>query len=324
MMLMLEGHAVAFSIAFYCGKKWFSVPHTSHSGTWIHFDRLCELLSSSGNPLTQSQIYRKLYSVIVSVLPLSPRQNSACICIDLTLSDFRSEPGDVANFPRYQSRNPLSLSLYSQNNKTLSFIPLAQSFSEQFTNFSANIRRKIRKAHANEVQIISGNTELFEDFYSIYRNNIHRLGSLGLPKKFLNSVVATYNYGSALIFLAIKNDQCLGSAILLTFGTFAENTWFASSPQGNKLYVTYALHNAMIQAAIEAHCTLYSFGRSTDGGPVHAFKKQWGTRDETIFLNSNTALPFDTGKHKLLNRIVRILPVFFSKSFDGIVARHIY
>jgi hypothetical protein len=169
-----------------------------------------------------------------------------------------------------------------------------------------------------------GGLELVNQFYAVYRENIHQLGSFALPVKFFQNLLEKYDFGSARIILASYQGRNVGAAVYLDFLEYAENGWFASLWKANSLYVTYALHNKMINLAIQNNCKKYSFGRSTVNSSVHYYKKQWGGTDEPLYFNS-TSKTTNSGKlYEVASPVIKKLPRTLVSVFDWPVSRFIY
>ena len=66
---------------------------------------------------------------------------------------------------------------------------LKDDMEEQWMGLSSNLRRKVNKAQENGINVISGNEELLDDFYSVYSKNIARLGSLAYSKRYFAELI---------------------------------------------------------------------------------------------------------------------------------------
>lgn len=117
---------------------------------------------------------------------------------------------------------------------------------------TAGPARKIRKALKNGLETRACGTELFDDFYSIYRENIKRLGSFGLPPMFFELLLSNYRRGEAVVVVCYHNGFVIGASILLTFAGYAENLCFATARHFNRLYISYLLHYTMLCRAQQA------------------------------------------------------------------------
>ncbi|MDO9512976.1 MAG: GNAT family N-acetyltransferase [Bacteroidales bacterium] len=182
------------------------------------------------------------------------------------------------NIAEAEIRLPQEASLPEQP-KTASWLHLEKSYDLTFKHFSSNLRRKIRKASKNEFKVWQGGIELLPDFWKVYVHHMNDLGSAALPMYWFRHLLNEYAGGYAGIFLVAKYGKVVGAAFNLEYQGFYENCWFVTDMKAQKEYASYLLHDRMIHHAILLEAKTYSFGRSSTGGGVHQFKKQWGTTD---------------------------------------------
>ncbi len=325
----LNGNPVTHFQALKIREFWVSLPHFDHGGLWINTKKLTDfILNTTGISLTEERLHQFLLNTIQQVLNKIFEQNlkSKLVNIKLEESDLVGMDGHIAgnNSVALKCRSKYPLLSYHVNNKVLSTINLQASIETQMETFSGNVRRKIRKASKNGIKIKIGGAELLGEFFSVYRKNIHQLGSFGLPQKFFSNLIGTYEFGLSKVIIAEYNGKNIGAAIYFDFLAYAENAWFASLQEANHLYVTYALHNEMIKMAIENQCRMYSFGRSTRDSGVHRYKKQWGASDETLYINSTSKINDSGPLQKLAGPVIKILPQSLVRVFDSPVSKIIY
>lgn len=318
----LKGEVVGLFMASFTGKEWFSFPHFSHAGFSVNKARIVELAQTA---LDHRRLMFSLRHIFSGVLKEIDKPEGILhleyMLTDTILSSINSkDPGpDVLS-----SRDVFPLVTGQEFFKTLSILGLEKEVALQLKGFSTAVRRKIRKAAKNGIDIRMGGAELLPDFYRVYRRGIHRLGSLGLPRKFFDRLLKDYGFGTVRVAVASLNGKPCGAGILLTYGSFAENPWFASDSTGNHHYVTYLLHQAFIEEAIKEGCSVYSFGRSTRGGPVEKYKHQWGCQEIPLYYNSLGQGAAIKGKTRLLQTLIRMLPQELAMWLDEPVARRIY
>lgn len=324
LLFLADEKPVGWFAALNTGKEWFSLPHYNNGA-------FCLDKPAIESWLVKHQVSAPIdgpwfFNHFVNKEEYFQRIQSASNLIVITLepNDFKIilQP-EQPNF-RLRHRNYLPLSVNRLDHKTDSLLYLKESMDAQMNAFPAGINYKIRKALRNGVTTRTGGAELLNDFYQVYRQNIYHLGSFGLPKHFFEVLMNDYSGGKAQIVIADYHGKQVGGAILLTWLHFAENPWFATNRSHNHLYTSYLLHYEMMKSAIGAGCRIYSFGYSTKGSGVHRYKQQWGTTERTIFLNSNHPIADQLGKMQYLRRIIRKLPLPFTKLFDHYIATKYY
>ena len=324
LLFLADEKPVGWFAALNTGKEWFSLPHYNNGAFWLDKNGLNRWLMTHQVSVQVDESW--FFNRFVNRNEYFQRINSAGNLIIITLEpdDFKLiiKPGKP-NF-RLGHRSYLPLSASRLEHKTDSLLQLEASMDAQMNAFPSGISYKIRKALRNGVTTRTGGAELLDDFYQVYRQNIYHLGSFGLPKHFFEMLMQDYSGGKAQIVIADYDEKPVGGAILLTWLHYAENPWFATHRSHNYLYTSYLLHWEMMKSAIGAGCRIYSFGYSTKGSGVHRFKQQWGTTDRTIFLNSNHPIADQLRKMQYLRRIIRKLPLAFTKLFDNYIATKYY
>jgi lipid II:glycine glycyltransferase (peptidoglycan interpeptide bridge formation enzyme) len=239
-------------------------------------------------------------------------------------SSFLTEKYDFKSSEiRFKSRDFEALGAYSISNKTISFLPLQPDESAHLCALPSSVRYKILKADRNGIIIKTGGVELLDSFYPVYRQNIQRLGSFGLPKRFFYHLLTIAAERSA-VFIACQETKILGASILISLDNHAENPWFASSPEGNKKYATYAMHYAMQKMTITKGIPLYSFGSSTKDSGVEYYKRQWGTCEKTLYFNSSHPINNIGRIHSLLRPILKHIPYQLTMLLDNRVSFRVY
>jgi hypothetical protein len=210
--------------------------------------------------------------------------------------------------------------------KVSSWLSLSTDPDQQFKQFSANLRSKIRRGLRQNFDLLVGKEELLHDFYKTYARHMRYLGSGALSKKFFSNLLQHYNTqgGVARIYLLKKNNKTVGAAFSLVYEGFYENGWFATHPHWQKQYASYVLHHHMIQDAINMGCHTYSFGRSTRDSGVHQFKKQWNTTDIPLHWLSFPEPTINLRKQSWIRTLWKHLPYPIGNRFGNYIAKWIY
>lgn len=323
----IEDRLVAWISAVKIRNKWVSLPHFDHGSLWTDWNYLGSITKpqDKNSELFFHQLILSSFHDYLSTINKSETTNRH-IRIDMESSEFIgtlvSEKKQKSTHIEIRSKFPLLN--YHLTGKVIPMIQLGDSESSQLENFSGNVRRKIRKSAKNGIETLAGKEELLNEFYQVYRKNIHQLGSFALPFRFFKNLLSQYKQGTACIVLAKLGTKVVGASILITYLGFAENAWFASLKEFNRFYVTYALHHKMIDLSVGDQCKYYSFGRSTTNSSVHRFKQQWNTFDEQLFFNSTRSRIGLPGNHNYVHHLIKNLPLGFVRIFDEPVSRLIY
>lgn len=305
--------------ALYTARGWMSLPHFSYNAFWINTPLVTKALGVETGDEAMQVLRRRFCNSLPQGRP------DKDIFLYQELFPAATGEAEVPECLRLQSRGLYAPPGVADFGKTITRIsPLISEDGVRATGtLPSAVRRKISRAGRNGLSIRTGGEELLEDFYRVYRRNIHRLGSFGLPLRFFRILAKGYDFGLFRVLLAEYEGRCLGAAVLMSYGGYAENPWFASSEEGNALYVTYLLHHAMMEIAAEAGCHTYSLGRSTAGGSVEQYKKQWG--GETIPLYTVPAgSGIRPGTQILISRVLPLLPQKVAELFDETISNYYY
>lgn len=217
-----------------------------------------------------------------------------------------------------------SLDATLQSYKTASWLKLEHSMDVQMMKFSPNLRRKIRKAQKSGFIVKQGGTEFLRDFWNIYARHMDKLGSAALPISYYESMMQNYKEGITSIFLMYEQNKLIGAAFNLAYKGFYENDCFATLHSVQKKYASYLLHYHMINHAILLGCNTYSFGRSTTGGGVHQFKKQWGAADVPLIWAHYPNQKLNIRKQGWLQKTWRLMPWQLRSRLNPYLAKWFY
>jgi len=315
---------IAWFAALHTGKEWFSLPHFNNGAYWFHEK---EFNTATGNGQKEGCNKRSFYNHFI----LSGEWFNTIPTVDrlLIISLDEEDMNRAENLPNTKAtsikvRDNTVLSEHRLSHKVDSQLELKNTGEQQLASLPSAVRRKINKATRNGISIQTGGAELLSTYYAVYRKKIHELGSFALPFGFFELLLKEYNHGDIRLMIAYDKDKPIGCAVLMTFGHYAENPWFATLKSHNQLYVSYLLHWEMIKYAINAGCSIYSFGYSTMHSGVHHYKQQWGATDKPIHLNSNHPVSDKLEKKQYLRSIIKRLPMSFTKWLDQYIAQRYY
>lgn len=325
---LAEGKPIAILNAVKIKDTVFSLPHAdslgfSFSESQISISPIHQVSPSPHLPLSPSST--PALEIICELLPhsgLYDEMGTGLInkTIELTDEELVDKIKSTPLVRDIQIRSTLPLLKYRSSHKVISTLSLEGGYENVVEKLTANVRRKVNKALKNGVTVKAGHEDLLDDFYRIYRHNIHKHGSFGLPEAYYKNLSPL----DSMIFVAYLSDKPIGSALLTWMLDKSENTAFATLPEFNQLYTSYALHDAMINASVFLGCRTYSMGRCTPGSPVHKYKQQWGTVDEVLYYNSSMPLTDKISKYNFIRPVLKAMPLWLVQRFDHFVAKRIY
>ncbi|NQU33719.1 MAG: GNAT family N-acetyltransferase [Bacteroidetes bacterium] len=258
----------------FTGKAWVSMPHFSHGG----------LLNINGdNDFNPS-------SVIPSLITMLKDEASGFFIVPVKSLENKKDVSKENYFIRTSFENTGTEFIKSE--KVISHIRLANDIDEQWNSLSSNLRRKINKAN-NELVVKIDNEELLGDFHKVYTENISQLGSLTYGLGFFRDLVSCFKEDNNTLFVAYLNDKPIGSAMLVSYGNYFENLYFATTKKLRNTYVSDFLHWEMIKYSVNkikesgkkfSSESIYSFGRSTIDSGVYSYKNHWPVENQQVII----------------------------------------
>lgn len=306
-----QGKIVALLAFLKVGKRWVSLPHFDQGAVWFDHEFVGD----------QHIANEMLHQTVVLALQQAEKQmpfDRLNIEVPLQTTATAVTKPDT----QLLLRCTRIFSNYSDAGKVITEIELISKAGKTY-QMPAGPARKVRRAQKYGLQIRRGGIEILKDFYTVYRRNIAALGSVGMPLIFFENLITLYRNGIARVYVCYDRQRPVGSCILLTYGGYAENLWFATNRSVNHKYPAYLLHQAMIEDALSAECSFYSMGRSTAGGGVHRFKQQFGGSDNILYYNATPAI-HNSGSKELLKNIIRLIPYQIAMRFDRFAGTRFY
>lgn len=223
----------------------------------------------------------------------------------------------------YEIRSFDKLSKHYSDQKVISYLKLQDTVENQMKFFKSKLRSQIRKGAKNGLTAkVSGITQL-DNFYEVYSENMHRLGSPVLSKSFFQNILETYD-DKASVFIVYYNNIIIGGSIVLSNGKLDEVCWASTSSEYNYLSTNMFLYWEMIKHSVENKMTIFSFGRSTKDSSTLKFKKQWGVDQKQLYWNVNKEPNIEIKKMTYLQEIWKRMPLFVANFIGPIVSKRIY
>ncbi len=297
------------------GREWVSIPHGSVVG-----------MGSVGEGLEKKEKSRLVRKLVCSIEKEKGKREKSKGLVDLEMLNEwvgNEEQGLRQEKEQWQFRGFDPVGEYVYEDKVLGVIYPGTDPEEQFSAFSSNLRRKVRKAAKNGITVIHGREELLDDFYKVYSHNSHRLGSPFFKKDYYGGMLKAYPDKNARFFVAYIQEKAIGASFLLGYRDYWENIYFATTQKFNPLYPSYLLNWQMIQYAMEQKSAVYSFGRSTAGSGTHQYKKQWGCKDLPLYWSHSHPQGKNIRQFAFLAEVWKRLPYGFCKMLGPGLAKRV-
>lgn len=169
-----------------------------------------------------------------------------------------------------------------RNDKITLQLELPPTFDQLAKQLGSKLRSQVKRAERENVRRRVGTTELLDDFYRIFAENMRDLGTPVYPRRFFEAILRRFE--SQCQLTVIDRDGEPAAAAFLTFWRGrAEVPWASCRAEAKRMGVNMKLYWEVLSLALEHGCSVFDFGRSTVGSGTDRFKRQWGAQPVPLF-----------------------------------------
>ena len=205
--------------------------------------------------------------------------------------------------------------LHSRTDKVRMVLTLPDSSDDFGKALGSKRRSQIRRSQRNNPEVRHGGAELVSDFYTVFCQNMHDLGTPVYPRRLFDHVVEEWPNNTALTVVYIDGEPA-ASAFLVANRSMLEIPWASALRKYNSISVNMLLYWEVLKWAIEHKYAAFDFGRCTRNEGTYRFKKQWGTEEQQLhWLTHNykgdapATASSDSGARQLVANVWRRLPL---------------
>jgi hypothetical protein len=210
-------------------------------------------------------------------------------------------------------------------------LSLAVNKSEIFSNFRSSVKRNIKKAIKEGVNVTLSNS--LESVKEFYRLNCMTRKEHGLPpqpyfffKKIHEHIISPKK---GFVALASYHKKTIAGAVYFHFGEKAVYKYGASDKTCQKLRANNLIMWEAIKWYAQNGFKHLSFGRTDlDHEGLLQFKRGWGAKEETINyyrfdLTKNAFVKDHSNLSELQNKIFNKMPIPLLRMFGSLFYRHV-
>jgi FemAB-related protein (PEP-CTERM system-associated) len=161
-------------------------------------------------------------------------------------------------------------------------LELPQSSQLLWEGFKSKLRSQIKKPRKEGLDFRLGGNELLDDFYNVFRVNMHDLGSPVHSKKWISSVLE-FMGKKARTGVVYKDAEAIGGGIILACSDTITIPWASTLAEFNNLSPNMMLYWGFLEYASDNGFRYFDFGRSTPGEGTYKFKEQWGAEPQPLY-----------------------------------------
>jgi FemAB-related protein (PEP-CTERM system-associated) len=197
-----------------------------------------------------------------------------------------------------------------------------------WAQLKTEVRTQIRKAQKRELQVLWGNSELLDDFYEVFSENMRDLGTPVYGCKHFEIIMRRFPDETEFCVVRLGN-RTIAAALAVHGPGITEAPSVSSLRAFRPLAANSLLYWHLIQRAIERGQGVFDFGRSTPGSNTYVFKKKWGAQPvSTVWQyyvrkgNPSEMRP-EGGRFNLAIKLWRCLPVGLTRRLGPLIVRGI-
>lgn len=148
-------------------------------------------------------------------------------------------------------------------------------------SFRSKLRSQIRRPQKDGMDFRLGASELVDDFYRVFSQNMRELGSPVHAKSWIAAVMEAYA-GRAHIGIVTKDSVPVAGGIVIDHRDTVTIPWASALSAYSKSSPNMLLYWGFLQHAADNGFKAFDFGRSTPGEGTYLFKQQWGAQPEPL------------------------------------------
>jgi len=196
-------------------------------------------------------------------------------------------------------------------------------------DIGSKVRAQITKAKSYNMTAETGKSELINDFYTVFSQNMRDLGTPVYAKKFFINMMS--NCENAHIVIIYHKSRPVSAAFLLGWRDTMEIPWASTLRKYNRMNANMLLYWTVLKHSIKLGFKIFDFGRSNKDSGTYRFKKQWGAEAHQLYwhywLRNDSDEPpkINPGnpKYKLMIYVWTKLPVWLTKIIGPGVVKYL-
>jgi FemAB-related protein (PEP-CTERM system-associated) len=160
--------------------------------------------------------------------------------------------------------------------KVRMMLELPGSSEALMASFKSKLRSQVNKAARDGLTSKLGGVEFLEDFYTIFAENMHDLGSPVHSRSWVRNVLTHYGPKAKCGMIFMPDNRPAAAGIILCHQNVVSIPWASSLRRFNRYNPNMLLYWSFLEFAADNGYRFFDFGRSTIGEGTYKFKAQWG------------------------------------------------
>jgi FemAB-related protein (PEP-CTERM system-associated) len=186
-----------------------------------------------------------------------------------------------ASHVELRHRTPQHEGLPSRSHKLAMTRQLAGSVDGLWASLDRKVRNQVRKAQKEGLETAHGQSELVDEFYSVFAVNMRDLGTPVYSRRLFSDTMQIFPE-RARIFVVRHKGRAVAGSVALSFRDTVLVPWASSLREYRHLCANMLLYWSMLEWATAQRFSVFDFGRSSPGAGTHQFKLQWGATEAPL------------------------------------------
>jgi FemAB-related protein (PEP-CTERM system-associated) len=179
-------------------------------------------------------------------------------------------------------RNPESGREAAAGQKVRMTMDLPGDAETLLAGLKAKLRSQVKKPQRDGLRARLGGTELIDDFYGVFAENMRTLGSPVHSKRWIVAVVESFAEAARVGVVYTPEGIPAAGGIILIHPRTVSIPWASSLRSCNHLNPNMLLYWTFLAFAADGGFAKFDFGRSTPGEGTYRFKEQWGAKPSAL------------------------------------------
>jgi len=216
-----------------------------------------------------------------------------------------------------------------RTDKVAMLLTLPESEEILWKDLGPKRRAQIKRPLREGVEVRHGGSELLNDFYRVFANNMRDLGTPVYSKHFFSAILRYFPSYTHIIVVYHRGNP-VGCAFLLGFRGRLEIPWASTLREVNTMGINMFMYWEVLKYAIQQGYKTFDFGRSSVDSGTYRFKKQWGAEPQQLYwhywLNQGQSIPGLTPsnpKYKLAIKLWQQLPLFVANTVGPFIVKNL-
>jgi FemAB-related protein (PEP-CTERM system-associated) len=198
--------------------------------------------------------------------------------VAVALAEYAAELAREKNARHLELRHTGSidgLALAVRLEKVSMIRELPKTVDELANGLGSKLRSQIRRTEREDPQVAWGGVELLPEFYRVFSESMHDLGTPVYPRKFFRESCSAFGDLASVLVVRVRGIV-QAAAIVVRHRDRIEVPWAAATATAKTTAINMRMYWELLKFSVERGSSHFDFGRSTVNSGTYRFKAQWG------------------------------------------------